>query len=105
MPRIEYETFEKEPYEEYEVTLDMAPKMKAGAGLSSFAAGYPKGTRLSDGADVTTAVLGAAVLSGTRITQTVKGGADGERIKIEFRALDDQGEKHESGLIMEIREL
>lgn len=104
MSKHEYEVFEKEPYEEFSLILDMAPKMKGGTALSSFEAGYPKAVRLSDGADLSAAVLGPSALSGTRITQTVKGGADGERIKMEFRVTDDQGEKHESGLIMEVRE-
>ncbi len=101
---MNYEVFEKEPYEEFSVILDMAPKLKKGALLSAFEVAYPKAIRLSDDVDVSNTVLGSASLLGTRIMQAVKGGADGERIKIEFRVLDDKSEKHESGLIMEVRD-
>ena len=105
MGRIEYEAFEKEEFEEYDITMDMAPKLKAGISIASIEQYYPKATRISDGADVTSGCIGASSFVGAVITVRVKGGSDGQRIKIEFRIVDTAGEKHETGLICEIREI
>ena len=104
MGRIDYEAFEKEPFEEYDITFDFAPKLKQGIIISSIETGYPKATRLSDNADVTTGCIGTSSFSGAVITVRVKGGSDGNRIKIEFRITDTAGEKHESGVIMEVND-
>ena len=105
MARVEYEAFRREPFEEYDITMDMAPKLKAGISIASIEFGYPKATRISDGVDVTSTCIGTSSFTGAVITVRVKGGSDGQRIKIEFRITDTAGEKHETGLIMEIREV
>ena len=104
MGRIEYEVFPKEPFEEYDITMDMSPKLKQGMTIASVPSGYPKATRMSDDADVTSSCIGSNSYAGAVITVRVKGGSDGNRIKIEFRIIDTAGESHESGLIMEVIE-
>ena len=109
--KIDYESFRKEPKEEYDITIDIANSVKSGATITSLRTGYPKATRISDGADKITECLGAVILpsSGTTITQRVKGGTDGDQIKIEWLAnitnLDTTTEIIEAGLIMEVVEL
>lgn len=104
MGRIEYEAFEKEPFEEYDITMDFSPKLKLGMAIASQESGYPKATRMSDNVDVTSSCIGTPSYTGAVITVRVKGGSNGNRIKIEFRITDSAGEKHESGLIMEVNE-
>ena len=105
MGRIEYEAFEKEEFEEYDITMDMAPKLKAGISIASIEQYYPKATRISDGVDVTSTCIGTSSFVGAVITVRIKGGSDGQRIKIEFRVTDTASEKHETGLIMEVEDL
>ena len=105
MARVEYEAFEKEEFEEYDITMDMAPKLKAGISIASIESSYPKATRISDGVDVTSTCIGTSSFVGAVITVRVKGGSDGQRIKIEFRVTDTAGEKFESGIIMEVEDI
>ena len=104
MGRIEYEVFSKEPFEEFDITFDFGPKLKQGMTIASMETGYPKATRMSDNVDVTSSCIGSNSYAGAVITVRVKGGSDGNRIKIEFRITDTAGEKHETGLLMEVVE-
>lgn len=108
--KVDYESFRKEPREEFDITIDVASSVKSGAIITSLRANYPKATRISDGIDKTSECLGTVILpaSGTTITQRVKGGVDGEQIKIEWLVnilnLDTTTEIIEAGLIMEATE-
>ena len=99
----DYEVFTKEPYAEYDISFDFERSLRPGATISAFASGYPKATKTTSG-DMTATVLGTSVFSSTVITTRVKAGADGDRIKIEYRIIDSNGEKHEGGLVMEVVE-
>lgn len=99
-----YETFEKEPREDNEYAYEFAGKMKPGAVIVQFVSGFPRATRVSDGFVSTSTVLGVFSVSGTVVTFRAKGGADGERHRIEFVVIDSLGETHEGGVFMEVVE-
>lgn len=101
--REDYEVFAKEPFEEWFLSFDFSRKMKAGATIVTVGS-TASAILVLTGGDSTFDVLGGAQFINQKVAFKVKGGNDGDQHKITFRITDTEEEKHEGGLILEIRE-
>ena len=99
----DYKSIDKEPYEEASINVDFGSKMKDGASLTTPETGYPTAFLLPAlTTDLTSSVIKSSSIAGNVVTVGYKAGTDGQRIKVTIRVNDDQGEKHESGFILDV---
>lgn len=95
--------FVKQPAEVVTLAVDFAG-VPLGTG-EAISAAEVLAAYTADGSDASALLVGGAQISGSQVLQTISGGADGDVVRLTYRATTSEGHVYEEDLTVIVREI